>query len=95
MLGVVDEVGQARAIKGCWCSRCSVNTINSEFADVLDRRKENAYPVLLRVVLDGTVRAELAHLGRRADTLLDPLGAVLVRLIDKRECLNVCGAKTA
>ena len=56
--------------------------------------RQNAYPVLLRVVLDGTVGAELAHLGRRADALLDPLGAVLVRLIDKRECLDVCGTST-
>lgn len=46
-------------------------------------------PVLLRVVLDGAVRAELAHLGNGADALLDPLRTVLVSRVDQGERLKV------
>ena len=52
-------------------------------------KKVSTYPALLRVILNGTVRAELAHLRRRADTLLDPSRAVLVGLIDKLQRLQV------
>ena len=47
------------------------------------------YPALLSVIEDRTVRAELAHLRRRADTLLDPSRAVLVGLIDEFQGLEV------
>ena len=46
-------------------------------------------PAFLGVVLNGTIRTELAHFGSCADALLDPFNAVLVRLIDKLEGLHV------
>jgi len=39
-------------------------------------------PVLLRVVEDGSVRAELAHLRAGPDGFLDPLRAILVGLVN-------------
>ena len=39
--------------------------------------------------MDGAIRAELAHLGGGADALLDPVRAVLVRLVDEGQCLDV------
>ena len=68
-----------------------LNTASSslEELDALD------VPALLRVVVNGTVRAELAHLRGRADALLDPLDAVLVRLVHERERRNVCPSTSA
>ena len=52
----------------------------------------NTYPALLSVIEDRTVRAKLAHLGSSVDTLLDPLNAVLVRLVHERERRDVCSS---
>ena len=54
-----------------------------------EKRERDAYPVLLGVVLDGAVGAELAHLRGGTDALLDPSRAVLVRLVDERQRLDV------
>lgn len=50
-------------------------------------------PVLLRVVLNGTVGAELAHFGDGADALLDPLRTVLVRSVNLGERLDVAWSR--
>lgn len=39
-------------------------------------------PIFLRIVLDRPIRTELAHLGRRPDTFLDPFRAIIVFVID-------------
>jgi len=46
-------------------------------------------PVFLRVVQDGPIRAELAHLGTSDDTLLQPRALIQVRLIDQLESVDV------
>jgi len=46
-------------------------------------------PVFLRVILDGAVRAELAHLRGSPDALLDPLDAILVGFVYHRKSLDI------
>ena len=46
-------------------------------------------PVLLRVVLDAAIRAEFAHLRRRADALLEPLRSVGIGLVNHLESADV------
>ena len=46
-------------------------------------------PILLRVVQNGPVGTELAHLGTSADTLLQPLGLIQIRFIDQLEGVDV------
>ena len=46
-------------------------------------------PILLRVVQNGPVRAELAHFGTGANALLQPPALVQVRLINQLERVDV------
>ena len=46
-------------------------------------------PIFLRVVHNGPIRAELAHLGTSGDTLLQPLALIQVFLIHQLESINV------
>lgn len=46
-------------------------------------------PVLFRVVHDGPVRAELAHLGASSDALLQPCALVQVRFVDQLESVDI------
>ena len=56
--------------------------------DLLDLERLNR-PVFLRVVHNGPIRTELAHLGTSGDALLQPLALIQVHLIDQLESVNV------
>ena len=72
----------------CPCDRNPHRHREKQATGLLDFERLDR-PVLLRIVQDGPVRAELAHLGTSNDTLLQPRRLIQVSFIDQLESVDV------